>query len=1241
MRNIFNFLLFVIPLYHIAQEVPAQNASSLVSNMAAPNVANMERFSESSVNYYNGKASTSIPIFTIKAGNITYPISLNYAAGGVQVNSVASDVGLGWSVTDTFVNRTIVGDADWETFPNVYKTNEDCNKIEYNPPGVSGMKSGYFYKIGKITTAPLTKVDYFPDFFKFNSPQNQTRFIFTNKDTVLDLDKKNTTVEWNVITKKYNYLTTTNYFSGNLENVNSQQCVTDYDNFTITTKDGIRYYFQDKDINHSYAASGNVYDALGSIAGTFPRVSSWHVSKITDNVTGQEINFIYDDYTTESSNDINTIQTNHHYYDCSGVKPTLSNTQSSCYLPQGSDTPGSFYYNRGLNIKRIKKITFPTGSVEFNYNQDRADLHNGKALTNVTIKDYNGKIINEFELVQDYFYSTLQKNEYSKRLKLLSVKERGKNNYQFDYYEDIQMPNIGSPFQDFFGYCNQVEINLAANIAKSSKYYYYPGKREFSLLPYNISTDNNHYLLNGIINKEPNELARTWSLKKVTFPTGGSKFFDLESNTFSLWDSNLKGGGVRVKQQILQESPSSPSRLINYYYTNGTNSSGYLFNVPYVGHPGSTLYDANLPGPPNISALDINNLDKYFFLYNSSRINYDILNNFFIGYSKVEENENGIKTIYEYYNDEYPNIQTRSHITQSGVTHFTSHCMSVFLVLNSALGNETYIDRSRLRGKLHFMHLYDKLNNKVKMQENVYKSFVENDYNPNPIDEFYVKGANVIQKPNTSGDNNQSFAELISTKQSYNSLYNNLSYVKITNFLPAGDVIEEKKFDHDTTTQNLLYQYHKVKNGSSYPYYRFTEYIYPYQSTGLNEPFAQSLVDINKIDVPLLTYNNEGEMDFTGQNQTSIISTSRSKVIFSKDSKTSNKILPVQTLVATAQNNFYEVGKFDRYDNKGNLLQSTSDGISTTYLYGYNQTLPIAKIVGATYEQVMSAFGVQTPTSTSYLQLNIVTLSNLDKNNSTENDLKKELDLFRAKNEFKDYEITTYTQDPLIGVKSVTPPNGMRETYEYDFLNRLKRIYDLNGRIIKEYNYHYAGQASVFYNGAKSQPFTKNNCSSGNGSVVTYSVPANKYFSDISQGAADQQAQDEIDTYGQTYANSNGTCTAFTSCVINRATYFASQTDNYISLQQITTNSVQVYLNLLPPNLAGTNMSWSGGVDVGTVSSACIPSSTSITNMTSTNRNWRITINTSGKIILTLISGTSPSAGNSSDRINLSFSYNK
>lgn len=69
--------------------------------------------------------------------------------------------------------------------------------------------------------------------------------------------------------------------------------------------------------------------------------------------------------------------------------------------------------------------------------------------------------------------------------------------------------------------------------------------------------------------------------------------------------------------------------------------------------------------------------------------------------------------------------------------------------------------------------------------------------------------------------------------------------------------------------------------------------------------------------------------------------------------------------------------------------------------------------------------------------------------------------------------------------------------------------------------------AGNYYNALRSQSFTKNNCSSGyTGSTVTYTVPAGKYSSTISQADADQQAINDVNVNGQNYANINGTCTA-------------------------------------------------------------------------------------------------------------------
>lgn len=67
---------------------------------------------------------------------------------------------------------------------------------------------------------------------------------------------------------------------------------------------------------------------------------------------------------------------------------------------------------------------------------------------------------------------------------------------------------------------------------------------------------------------------------------------------------------------------------------------------------------------------------------------------------------------------------------------------------------------------------------------------------------------------------------------------------------------------------------------------------------------------------------------------------------------------------------------------------------------------------------------------------------------------------------------------------------------------------------------------SPYYaNTAMSTTFTRNNCTGGQiGTQVTYSVPAGKYYSGISQADANSKAQAEINSSGQAYANTNGSC---------------------------------------------------------------------------------------------------------------------
>lgn len=163
------------------------------------------------------------------------------------------------------------------------------------------------------------------------------------------------------------------------------------------------------------------------------------------------------------------------------------------------------------------------------------------------------------------------------------------------------------------------------------------------------------------------------------------------------------------------------------------------------------------------------------------------------------------------------------------------------------------------------------------------------------------------------------------------------------------------------------------------------------------------------------------------------------------DVKTSGLPLPYEVLSKNLLGDMERQISYNQYDNKGNLQQyTTKAGVSTAIIWGYHQTQPIAKIEGATYAQVSGNIS------------DIINYSNTDDAQGTplsEQDLIDQLDLFRKS--FPDFQITTYTYDSLIGVRSVTPPSGIREIYSYDAANRLQSVKDINGNILKEYDYNY------------------------------------------------------------------------------------------------------------------------------------------------------------------------------------------
>jgi len=206
----------------------------------------------------------------------------------------------------------------------------------------------------------------------------------------------------------------------------------------------------------------------------------------------------------------------------------------------------------------------------------------------------------------------------------------------------------------------------------------------------------------------------------------------------------------------------------------------------------------------------------------------------------------------------------------------------------------------------------------------------------------------------------------------------------------------------------------------------------------------QKLIEANMIGIPLIT-----ETTKTADNVTKTIS--KTETIYPTslpDAQTGNLLLPKSAYSLDVLTGGISTDvTYNQYDSSGNLLQyTTKSGIPTAIVWGYNNTQPIAKIEGATYSQVSSLAGT------------IVTASDTDASAGINNDETSLIDLMKAFREgLPNYNVTTYTYDPLVGVRSITPPNGIKQVYIYDTANRLKEVREnsQSGNLLKEYQYNY------------------------------------------------------------------------------------------------------------------------------------------------------------------------------------------
>ncbi len=250
-------------------------------------------------------------------------------------------------------------------------------------------------------------------------------------------------------------------------------------------------------------------------------------------------------------------------------------------------------------------------------------------------------------------------------------------------------------------------------------------------------------------------------------------------------------------------------------------------------------------------------------------------------------------------------------------------------------------------------------------------------------------------------------------------------------------LIIDNKFFYDG---NNHFQLTKTQTLDSYGHIIETLSYYPKDKSKIeNQDYEESraidsLIIRHQIGIPIQTktYYNHNLL-------------SQQRTVFQVDD--SGVILPKEIKNAKGNNNFEPRIIYHDYDQYANPIEiSKADGIHIYYIWGYNHSQPIAEIKNFSSNDIDSTI--------QNLIDEAVTASNSDIDDTSENTLRQKLNAL--KNALPDNtQMTSYTYDLLIGVTSITEPNGNVTYYKYDSFNRLHQIVDKDGHILKEYNYHY------------------------------------------------------------------------------------------------------------------------------------------------------------------------------------------
>lgn len=996
-----------------------------------PNASAIGKYGDIPVSLSTGVASISIPFYTYTSPqkNVSLAVGLNYHSGGIKVEDMASNVGLGWSLNaGGVVSRTMRGRPDDDSYgylntsslPYYYTYGYDRIATPSGYPSTSAgicyqnVSYGDFLAVQGVSENSL---DGECDIFQFSIGNISGKFFFKKDGSIQLVSQSNLKITYSIATSLGGYI----------------------DEFVITDERGCKYIFNQKEWT-------DVSSSLSGIPPFLPSyVSCWYITKIVFPDAVNEIDFSY----TGSGSQL-TYQ--------GGFSDSYRMTVSGTTIVASSLTQS--YNDISAYVTRISTITFPDGTeVDFTYGFSRADFYGDNALTAVTVQ--NGPVQKTFTLSYDYFESdycagwsygctpplTSTSNDFYKRLKLLSVQESSGSlslpPYTFEY-NTTKLPVRNSKAQDWWGYYNGQGYNGSLNgslYVPSSSLYTYGGAKGPSLT-----------------------YAQAWTLEKINYPTGGYSGFEYELNEgYDYYSSTyITIGGLRIKKVTDYDSVAAIAKVANYTYTtSGGASSGvarvipsyvYYWNRCYLAWSSAYEDYLNQTSQPTQSLSYFNGSPVMYSRVKVDNTISSVSNGYVIHEFTASSASNGP-------DNDFPYVQKQDLDWSQGLPLTTSYYTASDVLIKKVeneYDNYYYtpsISDAQSRNLIAGLFYWDDVNTfseKLYGARAYYMTYGRSDLKKTTVTNYDASGS-IVTVTNYYYDNANIFT---STRN-------------VVTDSKGNSITTEKKFAHDYAGQTVPDQMivknmvavpleTKQTNTSTSTLVNWYKNVYALFNSTTLDVSTQQRYDPDATawdtEVQILSYDSKGNIAEI-QNRNNITTS----YLWNENGNYPSAEVVNAPASSIAYSSFESAGKGNwsysgtlnvgggftgnnsYFLSTGNITHSSLNS-STTYTvtyWLYNSSGSVS--LGGT--ALMSKYG---------WTLYSATVSGVSSLTISGSGIIDELRLYP-----QSAQMSTITYNPLTGVTSKSDAANMSIFYEYDALGRLQCIRDIDRNILKAFDYKY------------------------------------------------------------------------------------------------------------------------------------------------------------------------------------------